>query len=75
MGFESDRAEGGFMEKMRSNVDVEDQGNVSDDSSWEKEKNEVLDATKFSSVSKSLMSTQLSTLNLTCPSCENCTLS
>lgn len=63
------------MEKMRSNVDVEDQGNISDDSSWEKEKNEVLDATKFSSVSKIFMSTQLWTLNLTRPSCENCTLS
>lgn len=75
MGSEAERAEGGFMEKMRSNVDVEDQGNVSDDSSWEKEKNEVLDATKFSSVSKSLMSAQLSTPNLTSHSCENCTLS
>lgn len=53
MGSEAERAEGGFMENMRSNVDVEDQGNVSDDSSWEKEKDEVLDATKFSSVSMS----------------------
>lgn len=75
MGSEAERAEGGLMEKMRSNVDVEDQGNISDDSSWEKEKNEVLDATKFSSVSKSFMSTQLSTPNLTRPSRENCTLS
>lgn len=57
MGSEAERAGGGFMEKMRSNVDVEDQGNDSDDSSCEKEENEVLDATNFSSVSRSLMST------------------
>lgn len=75
MGLEAERPGGGFFEKKRSNIDVEDQGNVSDDSSLEKENNEAVDATKFSSVRKTLTSTQLWTPNLTRPSCENCTLS
>ncbi|KAG6358674.1 hypothetical protein INS49_012192 [Diaporthe citri] len=52
MGPEAERPGGGFFEKKRSNIDVEDQGNVSDDSSLEKEQNEVVDATKFSSLRK-----------------------
>lgn len=75
MGPEAERPGGGFFEKKRSNIAVEDQGNVSDDSSLDEEKNEVVDATKFSSVRKNLMSTQLWTPNLTRSSCENCTLS
>lgn len=74
MGPEAERPGGGFFEKTRSNVDVEDQGNVSDDSSLHKENDEAVDATKFSSVRKTL-STQLWTPNLTRPSCENFTLS
>lgn len=74
MGPEAERPGGGFFEKKRSNVDVEDQGNVSDDSSLEKEKEELVDATKFPSVRKSLFSIQLWTPSLTRPSCENCTL-
>lgn len=54
MGYEAERPGGGFMEKQRSRIDVEDQGNISDDWSEEKEKNEVVDATKFSSVRRSL---------------------
>lgn len=59
MGPEAERPGGGLVEKQRSNVDVEDQGNVSDGPSWEGEKDEVVDATKFSTVRKSLASTQL----------------
>lgn len=65
MGPEAERPGGGFFEKKRSNVAVEDQGNVSDDSSLDEEKNEVVDATKFSSVRKSFMSIHLGTPNLT----------
>lgn len=61
MGPEAER--GGFFEKTRSNVDVEDQGNVSDDSSWEKENNEAVDATKFSSVRKIFISTHMCNLD------------
>lgn len=73
MGPEAERPRGGFFEKKRSNVDVEDQGNVSDDWSLEKEKEGLVDATKFSSVRKSLFSIQFWTPSLTRPSCENCT--
>lgn len=64
---EAERPGGGIVEKKRSKVDVEDQGNVSDGPSWEGEKDEVVDATKFSSVRKSLMSAQLWAPNLTRP--------
>lgn len=55
MGLESERPGGGFFEKKRSNIDVEDQGNFSDDSSLNKENNEAVDATKFSSVRKACL--------------------
>lgn len=53
---EAGRPSGGFIEKKRPSFVAEGQGNVSDDSSWENEKDEVVNATKFSSVRKSLMS-------------------
>lgn len=65
MGPEAERPGGGLVEKKRSNVDVDDQGNVSDDQSWQGEKDEVVDATKFSTVRKSLTTTQLWAPDLT----------
>ncbi|KKY35199.1 putative major facilitator superfamily transporter [Diaporthe ampelina] len=52
MGPEAERPVGGFIETERPNVDAGDQGNVSYDSPWEKEKNEIVDATKFSPLRK-----------------------
>lgn len=56
---EAGRPSGGFIEKKRPSFVAEGQGNVSDDSSWENEKDEVVNATKFSSVRKSLVSNYL----------------
>lgn len=53
---EAERPGGGFLENKGPSIDPEDQGNMSDDPSWEK--HEVVDATKFSTVRKTPSSTQ-----------------
>ncbi|KAF4906426.1 putative MFS-type transporter [Colletotrichum fructicola] len=49
MGSDTERF-GGFVQDNQPAIDVEDQGNVSDDPSWEK--HQVVDATKFSPMRK-----------------------
>ncbi|KAF4923970.1 putative MFS-type transporter [Colletotrichum viniferum] len=49
MGSDTERF-GGFVQDNQPTIDVEDQGNVSDDPSWEK--HQVVDATKFSPMRK-----------------------